>query len=75
MISVGTSCNAVGTEAFFFFWSIPLITALLLIGIGNSRIKEGMDAVDFVAGAKASAIIALAFFLFMSIVTMMAYTI
>lgn len=75
LISVGTSCNAVGTEAFFFFWSIPLITALLLIGIGNSRIKEGMDAVDFVAGAKASAIIALAFFLFMSMITMMAYTI
>ena len=75
LISVGNSCNAVGTEAFFFFWSIPLLTALLLIGIGNSRIKEGIDAVDFVAGVKASATIALAFFLFMSIVTMMAYTI
>ena len=73
LISVG-SCNAVGTEAFFFFWSIPLLTALLMLGIGSSRIKEGMDAVDFVAGAKASAIIALAFFLFMSIITMMAYT-
>ena len=75
LLSVGRTCNVVEIELFFFFWSMPLLTALFMFAIGNWRIKEGINAADFVAGAKGSAIISLAFFLFMSFITMMAYSI